>query len=509
MIRRTNEWPACTGRSKRKGVVVAIYIRKSRKDKDKVSHRLAFQRESLPEYARSQGWEYEVYDDDHASASRKNIGELHERARLEADIRAGKIDIVLVIELSRLSRDDSMQDYVAWLTLCATNGVKLAVQSRILDPADRNDWLMLIIEGGFLSAEMKQTAARMREGFDKAFRSGHFLGGVPPAPYKLSGRRQTPIVDKDELIRMQCLWKMAEKISARAIADELGMPEIAVRRAIRDDRLLFYQALRIHPETGELFHCNWEPVMDSAQAERIRAARRTRKNGDAKRGEPASLLTNLGLFFCGYCGRPIKIHYNSKKRRDGSRLYYYGCQSGCDGSRMIAQPIANKKVTRNLFGTLANLDQLKKYWLLEQNRKDSSEEIKELLAQQQSQESEMQNLVEAIAKRIITEANAHKKSAAINATLQEIEKRLQELSSFKSDEPDWEALSFRQNDFDRLNLSDQRLLIRAAIERVAMYDSYFIVTYHFPRTAEGDCTSRIHLPPPQRGTAAGRLPRIL
>lgn len=38
----------------------AIYIRKSRKDKDKFRYHLALQREQLPAYALSQGWRAEM-----------------------------------------------------------------------------------------------------------------------------------------------------------------------------------------------------------------------------------------------------------------------------------------------------------------------------------------------------------------------------------------------------------------------------------------------------------------
>ena len=71
----------------------AIYIRKSRKDKDKPSHRLELQREQLPAHAKNQGWAYEIYDDGHASAARGKTDDLRERARLEADIRSGKVGV--------------------------------------------------------------------------------------------------------------------------------------------------------------------------------------------------------------------------------------------------------------------------------------------------------------------------------------------------------------------------------------------------------------------------------
>ena len=92
----------------------AIYIRKSREQDNSPSYRLTVQRNQLPKFAQERDWISEVYDDGHASAARGKVEHLPERSRLEEDIKKGKVDIILVIELSRLSRDDTMQDYIAW-----------------------------------------------------------------------------------------------------------------------------------------------------------------------------------------------------------------------------------------------------------------------------------------------------------------------------------------------------------------------------------------------------------
>lgn len=161
----------------------AIYIRKSRDEAGKDNHRLTVQRQQLPAHAKAQGWQPIIYDDGHASAARGKTESLPERARLEADIRAGRIDIILTIELSCLSRDDSMQDYTAWLHLCSEHNVKLATPSRTLDPKQYSDWMLLLMEGGFSSVEMKVLQSRMKEGRQEAFRAGKYLSGNPPAPY--------------------------------------------------------------------------------------------------------------------------------------------------------------------------------------------------------------------------------------------------------------------------------------------------------------------------------------
>lgn len=474
----------------------AIYIRKSREDRDKASHRLTVQREQLPAYARGQGWSAEIYDDGHASAARGKVDQLVERARLEQDIRASRIDIVLVIELSRISRDDSLMDYVHWLDLCASHKVKLGTPAQIMDPADPDQWTLLLMSGGFSGREMKVLQRRMAEGRKQALRAGKWLGGTPPAPYVYrDGALQ---VDHDQLAHIQRLWALAETHSARAIAGELSMPEIAVRRAISDDRLLLYQALRHDPETGETISCDWPAVMDADQADRIRAARRTRKtNGNAR--QAAAMLSNLdALLVCGYCGRTVKTQRNSRTRLDGTRLNYYYCSGGseCPKSRGLQQQILDGKVAGNLLGTLDNIQALKEYWLSSRTGDNGTDQLVDLEKEELTHRAQKSRLVDAIAEGIISPADAKAKSAEIDIALSAIALRRQSLTAKQKNAPDLDALEIVRDHFDHMTETEKRKAISAAIEQIRIFATYALINYRFPRDAAGNATARIHLPEP-------------
>ncbi|MBT1073971.1 recombinase family protein [Geobacter grbiciae] len=486
------------------GRKTAIYIRKSREEKGKEAHRLVAQREQLPAFAKAQGWQYEIYDDGNASAMRGKVELLKERARLEMDIRAGKIGLVLCIELSRLSRDDSLQDYVSWLYLCAENGVKLGTLSRTLDPSHSSDWMLLVMEGGFSSVEMRTIMARMQEGREQAYLDGKWLGGTPSSPYRYDAERKNIVIDQEQLKQMEILWTLAEKMSAKAVAKQLGLAEITVRRAISDDRLLFYQGLRVHPESTDHIKCEWEPVMNDERAVRIRAARRERKNYTHRR-HAAALLSNLGLVYCGYCGRTVKVWQNSKVKSDGSRTDYYGCQvkndaSACPKSRLCQQSALNIRVTGNLFGTLEFLDNLKRYWLDEQSKHDPTIALKELAREEEKLQLRKNNLVHAISEGIITPDDARERMAEIQGGLMDVQARRNNVIEIAIDPPpDWHSLHLTEAEFAQLDFGEKRMLIKAAIERIDLYENYAIITYRFPRRPNGDRTSRIHLPPPKRG----------
>lgn len=492
--------------------IVAIYIRKSRKDKDKKGYRLEVQREDLPAHARSQGWHnIVIYDEGFASAGKGKASKLKERARLEQDILAGKIHLVLVIEVSRISRDDSLIDYVYWLDLCKRKKVKIATPSMTYNLDDPTHWTMLTMGGVSSSSEIQMTSLRMKEGREKAIHKGDYLGGTPPEPYIYDHKLKLPVIDNEKLLFMEDLWKRAETQSARSIAKELKKPEIFVRRALSDERLLFCQALREDRLNEILIKCKWEPCLTQEQAERIKAARRTRNKGCVRR-DAAALLSNLNLLYCGYCGRTVKTWNNSKIRKDGSRLDYYGCQlkndkGACSKSRLIPQTVIDRRVIGNLFNTLARLEELKKYWIDEQSKGDDDKKlVDKLITREKALNEEKERLLKAIRIGVIDPYDAKTNMDQIKSDLVLIKVEREKLLAAVKTEPDWEALDFTEAEYQLLDFYDKRLLIKSVFDKIEVFENYALIHYKFPCRLNSRI-SRIHLPLPKRGTKTGRKPR--
>lgn len=480
----------------------AIYIRKSREEKDKPSHRLTVQRQQLPAFATAQGWQFVVYDDGHASAAKGKAQHLPERSRLESDIRSGKIDLILVIELSRLSRDDTLQDYLAWLTLCADYRVKLATLSRALDPSQHSDWMLLLMEGGFSTVEMKVMQDRMREGRQEAVRAGKFMGGVCPPPYYYNKATSRPEIDEVALARMRRLWKLAETEGCSLIARDMAMPLISVRRAIQEDRLFFYQALRPDPDTGELIPCDWPAVMTAEQAELIRQRREERKRGYS-RTRYGGLLSNLhGLLVCGYCGRTVRSWSNQRKNKNGESPTWYGCKalenkSICVNARMVPQDHLDGPVITNLINTVSNPEQLQAAWRACHQNDTTAEQLDDIVNEVNALQTKKQRLITAISEGVIDFADAKRHRSEIEAALQSAEIRRNKLLAAAPIEIDWHAFNIERDLFAQLTTDDQREFILACISEIKLYASYSIITYRFPRDASGSTITRIHLPPPK------------
>jgi len=486
--------------------IAAIYIRKSREDASKLAHRLTAQREQLPAHARAQGWQPEIYDDGHASAAKGKTEGLTQRARLEADIRQGKVHVILCIELSRLSRDDSMQDYVAWLYLCSEHNVKLATPSRILDPGQPSDWMLLLMEGGFSSVEMKIMQRRMAEGRLEATRAGRYLGGNPAPPYVYDKQISGLVVDETMNQKMQTLFQMALTCTIREMAFKLDMPVISVRRAISEDRLLFYQALRHDPVTNEIIKGEWPAILDAEQAYKILQARSLRPAGGPRRAA-AGLLSNLnGLMVCGYCGINTRGLVNSYKRRDGTRLSYYACQAKdlgrtCIGARMIPQMIIDERVVINLIGTLERLDDLKQYWINSQSG-DTIDQLETLERRDTHLKSQKKRLVTAVTEGVISFADAKEKRLEIEAGINQVATEIRALQMI-APEPVWDELTLSAEEFAALDFADQRDVITMAIKSIRIFATYLQIEYRFPRDSSGNTTARVHLPPKGRTDPRG------
>ena len=489
-----------------------IYIRKSREDKSRDACRLNAQKTELPKYAREQGWNYTVYDEDHASASKENLQNLKERNRLEQDIRAGKIDVILVIEFSRLSRDDSMEDFSSLLETCKKHNVLLATPGRVFNLAEPVEWMMLVMEAGFSSVEMKVLKIRMEHGRRAARLAGKWAGGTPPKPYIYDTKSRKIVVDQNSLLEMKRIWRLAETHSAKSISEKLELPYSNVKRAISDPRLDFFQAQRVDPETGQIIQCEWDAVMTADQAARIRAARRIRStNGMSTK--PNSLLSGLDLLKCGYCGRTVKTWGNTNIRKDGTILNYYGCvtkdtKGKCEKSRSIPQVILNDRVLTNVFNSIECLEDLMSHWLTSQNNQDFAGELNRLRAEEQNLQQQIERLVKAVAKGIMSLVEIAKEKQKSSGDLATVQEEINTLESRKVIVPDWESLLLTRMEFEYLDRIDQRRFLALVLDQIRVYDSYAVLTYKFPRTSSGDCTARIHLPPAQRGSAKGRKPRI-
>src|SRR4051794_29006383 len=295
--------------------------------------------------------------------------------RLVAAIGLGEVGIVLVTEVSRLSRLDS--DWHRVIELCAVFGTLIADEDGLYDPRDPNDRLVLGLKGTLFSAELHIIRARMRGGLLNKARRGALAQRLPVGYRRLADG--SVVQDPDEQVRttLQTLFEQfallqtARGVQRYFLAHQLGIPRF-VQTGLQAGKVIWvkptYQMIHhvlTNPAYAGLFVYGrrvlqaqpgdppqlrthrrpleeWEIVVPNVNppylSEAQHAANRdmlqanqynfVKKRRGAPREGPGLLA---GLVVCGRCGRRMTVSYGAEHhvyhcRREQFTYAEPGCQ---------------------------------------------------------------------------------------------------------------------------------------------------------------------------------------
>ncbi len=176
-----------------------VYVRQSTA-KQLVQHPESTRRQyQLAERAAALGWpqpRIQIIDDDLGRSGAHSSGR-EGFQRLVAAISLGEVGLVLVTEVSRLSRLNS--DWQRVLELCAVFDTLIADDDGLYDPRDPNDRLVLGLKGTLFAAELHILRARMRGGLLNKARRGALALRLPVGYRRL--RDGSVVLDPDEQVR--------------------------------------------------------------------------------------------------------------------------------------------------------------------------------------------------------------------------------------------------------------------------------------------------------------------
>lgn len=168
----------------------AIYTRKSNEEGlNKEHNTLQAQRERAENYISSQydsGWRIipENYDDGGFSGG--NI-ERPALKRMMDDIQNGRIDIVVVYKVDRISR--SLMDFYDLLKVFEKNGVEFVSVTQNFDTSQPMGKLMLNMLLSFAQFEREVIRERILDKFELSKQKGIFMGGSLPLGYRVESRK--------------------------------------------------------------------------------------------------------------------------------------------------------------------------------------------------------------------------------------------------------------------------------------------------------------------------------
>jgi len=202
-----------------------LYIRVSTQQQVANGNSLTTQKSRLLSHAKARGYElHDVYVD--AGLSGKNT-KRPEFQRLLEDVRARRIDIVLVWKVDRISR--SMKDLLDLVETLRDHGVDFAAVDQQFDTSSPAGLLSLHVLGSFAQFERELLIERTKEGTLQRLQRGDWSCGPAPLGYRKEDGCLLEVPAEVKVVR--CIFRLFLKLkSRRGVARRLNEDGVLTRR---------------------------------------------------------------------------------------------------------------------------------------------------------------------------------------------------------------------------------------------------------------------------------------
>jgi site-specific DNA recombinase len=312
----------------------AIYTRKSTEHNlDLEFNSLDAQREACAAYIKSQaheGWRpiHDRYDDGAFSGASLERPALQ---NLLADVRSGKIDVIIVYKVDRLTR--SLADFAKLVELFDQHSVSFVSVTQHFNTTSSMGRLTLNVLLSFAQFERELIGERVRDKIAASKRKGIWVGGPVPLGYASINKKLVVATEEAETVRT-IFQRYLELGSIRALIQDLDRRGIRTkRRAGTNGRTTGGIRFGVGPLAhllqnrfyigevvyrGKVHRGQHEPIVEEARFEAVQAklAASAAARSLRLRGSPAILA---GRIFDDRGNRMTPTHTNKK----GARYRYY------------------------------------------------------------------------------------------------------------------------------------------------------------------------------------------
>jgi site-specific DNA recombinase len=388
----------------------AIYTRKSNEEGlEQEFNSLDAQRESGEAYIASQkneGWEClaEHYDDGGFSGGNMDRPAV---ARLMADIKAGKVDCVVVYKVDRLSR--SLLDFAKIMEVFDQHKVAFVSVTQQFNTSTPMGRLVLNVLLSFAQFEREIIGERIRDKIAAQRRKGKWTGGFPVLGYDVdrSGGSPKLVVNVDEARRVREIFELYLSLgSMLPVVEELERrdwcnKEWTTKKGANKgggpfDRGSLY-ALLTNPlyvgkikHKGDVFDGEHEAIITTELFQKVQSLlqRNGRTGGVEVRNKYGALLR--GLLTCRTCNHTMVHNFTG---RGGKRYRYYTCTHAIKSGRKkcLSGSLPAAEIERVVVDQLRCIgdDSALRDEVLRQAREKIDAELEELAAERRRLEKEL------------------------------------------------------------------------------------------------------------------------
>jgi len=333
----------------------AIYTRKSSEEGlEQEFNSLDAQREACEAYVASQrheGWVAVPHHYDDGGISGGTI-ERPGLQRLIADIETGRVDVVVVYKVDRLTR--SLMDFAKLVDAFERNGVSFVSITQQFNTTTSMGRLTLNILLSFAQFEREVIGERIRDKFAASRKKGMWMGGNPPLGYDIRNRKL--VVNKAEaaLVRQifECFTrvgsatKLVTELSAAGHRTKSWVTQAGRQRQGRSlDKGYIYRVLNNRVYLGEAVHKGashpgeHEAIVPKDLWDKVRAILSENPRTRANRTRAVTPAPLKGLIRCAEHGCAMTPSHTRKK---GKQYRYYVCmhatKNGSDTCSIRAVP---------------------------------------------------------------------------------------------------------------------------------------------------------------------------
>lgn len=256
--------------------------------------------------------------------------------RLLADIEAGKIDVVVVYKIDRLTR--SLLDFVKLIEIFDAHDVTFSSVTQSFSTQTSMGRLTLNILLSFAQFERELAGERIRDKFAASKQRGLWMGGTPSLGFAVENRKLVIVPQEAELVRL-IFRRFLELGSATDLVQELRAAGHTTKAWTTQggkertgrlfDKGAVYKILNNRLYIGEITHKGvaypgeHEAIIDRQTWDRVHAVLEgnaaRQGSSQARVAAPAPLK---GILTCGSCGKAMTP---SHTRRRGRCYRYYVC----------------------------------------------------------------------------------------------------------------------------------------------------------------------------------------
>jgi site-specific DNA recombinase len=481
-----------------KKIRVALYVRVSTQEQAKEGYSVGEQTDRLRKFAEAHDWcIVKVYTDAGHSGANTDRPALQQ---MIDDLKAGKIDKVLVYKLDRLSR--SQKDTLELIEdVFLPNGTDFESMTEKLDTSTPQGRLFLGILAAFAQLEREMIRERMSMGMYARVKEGKWRGGNHiPFGYDYEPALEKLVVNEYESMIVKNLFEdFTEGMPLYTITNKMIKNGHMLHNGKVDRRNLRY-ILRNKTYCGYMKYQDeyikglHDPIIDEETYEKAQAILDVNKERFERAGYKtgtAAQTTHLGgLLYCARCGAKYS------KSKSGSNIYGYHTNYTCYSRHkrvktMIKDPNCKNKIYRMddldniIFNEIKKLavdpeyiDQLKK----ESEKLEDVQKIHAIEQKIKSIDAQISRFMDLYGLGNYDIDQLDKKTAPLNEQRTKLKKELETLqeNSKRITEPEVRKLveSFDEV-LEKADLQQTRCIIEQLIDRIIIDGDDITIHWNF------------------------------